>query len=293
MKTQIASGTAAVAFRGLPGLTRPPKRSHGLDARFLRELPSTRLPAGPGSDAVVTEQDIARLPEAARRYMRFMGAVGRPRVWSFRAHWKGRFRPGFKRDWVDCEAWQYNTRVELARYFVIRMNWIGPLAVVARDTYMHGHGRMRGKLLDLIPVVDSGGPELDIGELVTYLNDAVLFAPSMLLGPEVEWVAVDDRTFEISLEDRGTRVRARVFLDERGAVTNFSTTDRYFIPPDNPDLRLRTLWTTPVSDWTTAPDGRPIPARGQAVWHFAEGPFPYADMGLVPESLVYNVRPGD
>jgi len=37
------------------------------------------------------------------------------------------------------------------------------------------------KLFDLFTLADGTGTEYDIGELATYLNDAVLVAPSMLL----------------------------------------------------------------------------------------------------------------
>jgi hypothetical protein len=45
------------------------------------------------------------------------------------------------------------------------------------------------------------GPEFDIGELVTYLNDLALLAPSMLLAPAVSWGPVDPRSFDLSLTD--------------------------------------------------------------------------------------------
>ena len=57
------------------------------------------------------------------------------------------------------------------------------------------------KLLDLITVEDATGEEYDIGELVTYLNDAVLIAPSMLLAPDVSWAPVDASSFDVSLVD--------------------------------------------------------------------------------------------
>jgi hypothetical protein len=45
------------------------------------------------------------------------------------------------------------------------------------------------------------GPEFDFGELVTYLNDLALLAPSMLLAPAVSRGPVDARSFDLSLTD--------------------------------------------------------------------------------------------
>ena len=40
-----------------------------------------------------------------------------------------------------------------------------------------------------------------MSELVTYLNDAVLLAPSMLLALPVTWTAVNDSSFDLTLSD--------------------------------------------------------------------------------------------
>ena len=78
-----------------------------------------------------------------------------------------------------------------------------------------------------VTVADASGPENDASELVTYLNDAVFFAPSMLLALPVSWAPAGDASFDVTLEDCGHRVTARVFTDERGAPVDFSTDDRW------------------------------------------------------------------
>jgi len=256
--------------------------------KFLREVAAAGLPRGPGPSAVVTAADIERFPEPAQRYLRFMGVVGRPRDWSLRLSFAGRFRMKLDGPWAACRAWQYNTRLDLARIFHIRMRLGGIVPVLARDTYLHGRGRMLGKILDLFPVVDESGPEFDIGELVTYLNDAVNYAPSMLLGPEAVWSPVDGSSFDVNLTDRGTTVTARVFLDARGAPTDFGTTDRFMWRSGGPPVRAR--WTVPIE--TGMVHGRPVAVRGQAMWHLPEGTKPYADFTLDPASLAFNIAPG-
>lgn len=70
------------------------------------------------------------------------------------------------------------------------------------------------KSLDLFPLADGTGEEYDIGELVTYLNDAVMLAPSMLLTSAVAFAPVDAGSFDVSLSDHGrtvTSVQPTVF----------------------------------------------------------------------------------
>jgi hypothetical protein len=136
-------------------------------------------------------------------------------------------------------------------------------------------------------VADGSGPEFDLGELVTYLNDAVLLAPGMLLAPTVTWRPVDDSSFDVALTDRGTTVTARIDVDERGRARDFSTADRYCALPGG---LVRARWTTPVQGWTTAA-GRPVPRGGAAIWHLPEGPYEYARARVDPRSVAWNVPP--
>ncbi len=122
---------------------------------------------------------------------------------------------------------------------------------------------------------------------MTYLNDAVLLAPSMLLRLPVTWLAAGDDAFDVTLADCGHRVTARVFLDHRGLPCDFSTEDRYYDGPAGP---VRTRWTTPVRGWRLAA-GRPLPAIASAVWHVPDGPFTYAEFTLRPGDVVYNLPP--
>lgn len=245
-------------------------------------------PEGVVTEGVVTDADLAGLPDAVQRYMRFMGVVGRPRDWSFRARFVGRFRMRPDAGWATAEAWQYNSAVEIARVFVLRIRLAHLVPVVGRDTYVHGRGRMLVKLMNLLPVADGKGEEFDHSELITYLNDAVLLAPSMLLGPAASWAAVDDRAFDVTLTDAARSVTARVFLDERGAPVDFHA-DRYATLPSGLTLAR---WRTPVTTWDTALSQRPLPGPAKAVYDLPDGPFPYIEGRFVPGTVAYNVAPG-
>jgi hypothetical protein len=243
------------------------------------------LPRGPAQAGPVSERQLTGLPSAAQRYLRFMGVVGRPPDWSYLAHCTGRFRlrPGWP--WLPCEAWQYNSGVEVARVFRLRIG--GPLPMSARDVYLHGQGSVRGTLAGLVHLVSGAGPEYDVSELVAYLNDAVFCAPGTLLNLPLTWTAAGDRCFDLTLRDAGHRVTARVFLDDRGAPVDFSTEDRWC---DLPGGLARVRWTTPVRG-CRHPAGRWLPTRGTAIWHLPGGDFSYAELRFRPGDLSYNVAP--
>ncbi len=257
-----------------------------LRARALRGAAAFVTDAPPPDDGVVDEADLAGLPEAAQRYLRYMGVVGAPRDWSFLVRLRGRFkRPG--QPWMPCDAWQYNASVPITRVFHMRIDFARVVPMVGHDTYTAGRGAMRGKVLGLVTVADGSGREFDLGELVTYLNDAVVLAPSMLLGATTAWGAVDDESFTITLTDRGNVVTAQVFINPDGSMRDFATDDRWY---DGPDGLVRARWTTPFRGWTLV-DGRPWLTGAQAVWDLPEGPRPYVEGAFVAGSIRRNAVP--
>lgn len=235
----------------------------------------------------VTEGDIAGLPEPVQRYLRFMGVVGRSRDWSIRAKFEGRFRTRPTGRWMPAQAWQYNSAVDVARIFVMRARIVGVLPVVARDTYVRGHGRMLVRVLDRFTVVDAGGPEFDHSELVIHVNDAIMLAPSMLLTPTTCWSSVDDDSFDVAFTDQGQTVTARVLVDHRGAPVDFRA-DRYATLPQG---LVRASWRTPVQRWEFT-GGRPLPGPASALYELPDGHYCYVEGRFVPGSVTYNVPPG-
>ncbi|MDP9468250.1 MAG: hypothetical protein M3P32_05860 [Chloroflexota bacterium] len=258
-----------------------------LGRRFTAALTDAGLTRGPGDQSVVSGEELEELPATVQRYLGFMGVAGRPRVWSFRAQFRGRFWLRRELGWMSAVAWQYNSAPEIARVFVMRVRVGGIVPMVGCDTYLGGRGRMIGKVFNRLTVVDGHGEEFDIGELTTYLNDAVLLAPSMLLGPNTTWAEIDDRTFEVTLADAGRCVTGRVSIDESGAPSDFSTMDRFASLPSG---LQRAEWHTPVQRWHSG-NGRNLPGPVEAIWLLPDGPLPYVRGEFVPESLRYNVAP--
>ncbi|HUA58835.1 MAG TPA: DUF6544 family protein [Verrucomicrobiae bacterium] len=261
-----------------------------LEHKFRQEAAVAGLRREEHAARVITETDVAPLPVTARRYLRFMRVVGRGQDWSFRLAMRGRFRTKPRGRWMNCETWQYNSRIDVARIFHIRVRFAGLASVIARDTYLNGTGHMRIRLMDRITVGEGRGAEFDIGELVTYLNDAVMICPTMLFVPAVSWSEVDDSSFDLAFTDHGLRISARVFVDAGGAPIDFTTTDRFCYDPANPKALLRAGWRSPIAGWQIEGD-RPIPVGGRAIWELPDGPFDYAEFKPVRESLAFNVGP--
>jgi hypothetical protein len=258
-----------------------------LERTFRRELASAGLHQ-PATPRAVAPGDLASMPEAAQRYLRFMRVLEHPRVESFRVASRGQFRLRRDARWMEAKSWQYNAREPIARLFYMTVRMGRVLPVFGRDTYRDGRGRMLVRPLDLFTVEDAQGPEYDLGELVTWLNDGVLIAPSMLLGGPVSWNEVDADGFELAVSDHGRTARARVRIDERGAPVDFETSDRFLREAKSPPRRAR--WSTPISGITEV-EGHPVAAGGRAIWHVEGGGFCYAQLEFIRATLAFNVGP--
>lgn len=243
---------------------------------------SNLIPPAPGPP--VTEADLRGLPEVVQRYFRAMGVVGRPRVRSFTMHLTGAFRMRPGQRFMPCETWQWNTVEPPARLFHMRIDFAGFVPMVGRDAYIAGRGSMRGKLLGLITVADGSGDEFDIGELTTWLNDAVIVCPSMLLVPTVSFAGIDRHEFEVSCSDAGRGVTARVILDDQARPVDFRTTDRF---ADLPGGLRRAEWSTPLSGWRDVA-GRAVPSRGSAVWKLDEGDLAYLEFAFGDDAIDHD-----
>ncbi len=110
----------------------------------------------------------------------------------------------------------------------------------------------------------------------------------MLLTGNVAWSGADDRSFDVTLEDNGRRVTGRVQLDERGALTDFSTIDRYGHDPGAPGEVVRARWTTPVAGWS-ASEAQPLPLGAEALWHFDAHEFACAKLSFSAGELELDV----
>lgn len=235
---------------------------------------------------IVTEAALEHLPATVQRYLQFMQVVGRRRDHSFAGSFVGRFRRRPDQRWMPFEAWQYSSSDPIMRIFHMRLTTPYVVPLVAQDSYVTGRGAMHGSLGGILTVANGAGPAFDAGELVTYLDDAILVAPGLLLG-RAQWSSRSPDAFDVALTDHGLTVRATVVVDRRGAPLDFATSDRSIALAGGP---VRTRWSTPVSGWTEI-GGRLFPTGASAIWDLPDGPFVYVEGRFEPSSMRFDVDP--
>lgn len=236
-----------------------------------------RLAGTPSPAELLTEGDLARLPEPVARYVRLSGALGRPRVRHFASTWRGRIRGTPEDPWMAFTARQHNFVDGPARFY--RMNARrGALPVDVLHVFEDGAATMRVRLLSLIPLVSESGPELTRAETVTLFNDLCVLAPGALIDPAIEWMTVDERAVEARYTVERNTIGARLEFDETGELVDFVSDDRLASSPGGGFERRR--WSTPLSDYRDFGPHR-ASARGEGRWHVDGGGYAYVEAELL------------
>ncbi len=157
----------------------------GVGFGFLSQGPSSfraeyagaveRLLKPVADTAVITDADLAHLPEVVRKYLRTAGAVGQPRIHNVRARFRGQIRSGPAARWMPFTAEQVNGFDEPSRLFQMKASMLG-VPMEALHKYLGSSATMRVKVASLLQVADAKGPAMDRAETVTLLNDMCVLA---------------------------------------------------------------------------------------------------------------------
>lgn len=234
----------------------------------------------------VTEQDLGPLPPQLQRYLVRVGAVGQPRVQSFRVQMSGRIRGGPGAPWMPLEAEQHSFVDEPTRLFFLRATMKG-LPVVGLHAYVRGAATMRIKLLGLIPVVNQAGSGFTRAETVTLFNDLCVLAPSALIDPAIRWEVLDPLRLRGTFSVGAHTISAVLVFDSGGELRNFTSDDRPSLDRDGVHLSAQ-RWSTPLGPYR---DFGPFHLTSSAETRYAppSGEYVYGEFEIT--SLAYNVGP--
>jgi hypothetical protein len=238
-----------------------------------------------GEMPIVTESDLTHLPAPVQKYLRIAGAVGRPRIHSFRAVFTGEFRNGLESPWMTFRSEQYNFFDQPIRLFLMKATRYG-LPIEGLHLYRGDGATMQIKLASLVEVVNARGPEMNRGETVTLFNDLCLMAPSALIDRErIQWEESGPLAAKARFSNKGITINARLTFNEAGELTDFISNDR-FLSSDGKTFKSYS-WSTPVRSYRDL-SGRRLVGYAETLWHMPEGEFCYGKFNLV--EIEYNPR---
>jgi hypothetical protein len=226
------------------------------------------------AEEVILEADLAGLPEPVKRWLRYSGVVGRPRVFFARARQSGRFRQAADRPWLKAKVVQYTLLSPPTRMWIADMRLPGNLPIVGRDLYRNERGSMLIKPLGMFKLADAQAVEVDQGAAHVFLND-MMFIPQIALQDYIQWEALDDRHAKATFTDGEIRVSAEVTFGPDGEFENMEAM-RYRMVDDRFQLDR---WSTPVLEYQEI-YGYHLPKRVDVIWHLEDGDLCYFEASL-------------
>jgi hypothetical protein len=257
-------------------------------AAFERDAAAGRARVGQlATMAVITDADLAPLPAPVQHYLRATGAVGQPRVLSYRLRFRGRIRGGPKKAWMSFQADQQSFTDRPTRSFLMQASMWG-VPVQAFHRFAGSSATMQVKIAGIIEVADAHGPVMDRSETVTLFNDMCLLAPGSLLSPSISWEAIDARSARARFTHGPHTISATLLFDDAGLLTDFVSDDRSRASADGRTFTpLR--FSTPARAYRQYGPVR-LMSHGEARWHAPapEGEFTYGEFELL--EISYDVR---
>ena len=232
------------------------------------------------SEEIIYEKDMLHLPIPVQEYLKYVGVIGRPKIKTAKAIFKGEMRERGK-DWFGFTSEQYNFFKKPTRLFFMKANFKG-LPTQGYHRYKDGKASMLIKLLSVFPVVDIKEPEMFKTETVTFFNDMCLFAPAALIDEKIIWENIDDKSVKAIYTNKGVCISAILYFNAKGQLINFVSEDRMDI-----NSNQRIPFSTPVKKYGII-NGYNLAVVADAVYQFPDGDFVYGKFYV--QEVEYNVK---
>jgi hypothetical protein len=249
-----------------------------LRAEFRRDVARELAAVGPAR--TVSDEELRRLPEPVRRYLRATGALAIPAPASLRARWRGRIRGAPDEPWMALTAEQVITfGATPSRLFLIDARK-GGIPVDVYHRFVGDAATFRVRLASLVPILGARGPEMNHTETVTLFNELSFVAPGRLADPSIRWEELDATSARATFTRGRETISAELRFDADGMLVDFVSDDRSRSSPDGKSF-TRMRWSTPLRDPRSFGPLR-LPSRGEARWHAPDGSsFAYIELELV------------
>lgn len=228
---------------------------------------------------ILGESDISHLPALVQNYIRYTGALNKPKVKNMKLRFDAEMR-NEDQVWFKLTTEQYNFFDDPERLFFLKARFKG----FPTEGYHHFNkdkAYIKIKLLSMIPVVDISGKDLQNAETVTFFNDMCVFAPATLIDKRIRWKEIDSTSVEATFSTKNKTIKAILHFNDKGELVNFESDDRYDVK-----RKKQFKFSTPLRDYQWI-NGHRIASYGEAVWHYPEGEFVYGRFKL--KNLHYNI----
>jgi hypothetical protein len=230
---------------------------------------------------LVIEEDLKHLPEPVKKYLNYIGIVGKEKTNHVCISFTGRIRSSSKSGWMNFRSYQYNFFNNKTRIFYITAGKMG-IPAVGIHLYKNEAASMTIKLLGLFKIADVRGKEMDQSETVTMFNDMCFMAPSTLIDKNIKWNTIDEHNVMANFSIGKNSINAKLIFDDEGKLINFISNDRF----ETIGKTLKKFpWSTPVSEYKKI-NNINVATYAKTIYHHPNEDFCYGEFKL--EDIKYN-----
>ncbi len=243
---------------------------------YEQEVKSNLQQTASMSETLLTEADLAPLPAPVKNYIRYSGAVGKPKVVNFKIVFDGKIRKDEQSEWMPFVSEQYNFMAVPTRLFFMKAT-MKHLPVAGFHSFKNGDAYMDIRLFSLFNVQYQKGKEMGISETVTFFNDMCCMAPATLIDNRIKWLETDGNNIKASFTNNGITISAWLYFNEQGQLVNFISNDRYAANANNAMQQLP--WSTPLKDYKEI-NGHKAAGYAETIYSYPEGDLTYGVFSL-------------
>lgn len=218
--------------------------------------------SAPPTGQSVDADQLAALPDPARRYLEHTVTDGAPLAAAVRLRMHGEIK---LQTWRPFEAEQV-IRWDRGMIWAATLRMWG-LPIRGADRLVDGRGSMRWKLLGLIPLVNESGADI-VRSNVGRMAAETVWCPSMLLRDGVQWAAEGPSRARAQFTKWGETAAPTFTLDDEGGLQQVHLS-RW----GDPDGDFRYAPFGGVVDEEGTFEGITIPTRLRVGWHIGTDRF--------------------
>lgn len=253
------------------------RRAIGKDVQALLEDAQGGLPT------VITEAQLARLPEIVQRYLRYTRILGKEAARTVHLTQQCAMRMKSGGRWLPMVAEQYYTTDPPGFHWHGTIRPFPLIALSGTDTFRAGQGRLRIALFNRIPLADDRSLAVAQADALRYLSEIPWF-PTAWLSDAIQWEAIDAHAARATLRYRDLTVSATLQFNEADQLTQVRA-ERYTKDGKRSVLRPWVGWHRRYREM----HGVVIPTECEVAWQMESGEFSYFRGEIT--GIAYNEPP--
>lgn len=236
------------------------------------------------SNTQITQESIDLLPLPVQKYLKFVGIIGKNKVYNFKTKITAKMKIDYNKDFVESNIVQYTFDKGLMRIFFMKMNYKG-IPIIGFDSFLDGEAKLTMKVLGLFTTAYEKGKKINKAETVTLFNDMCILAPSLLIDANVKWKTLDDYSVEAEFKNDKEVISAILLFNRDYKLINFISNDRYYLKKGEKFKNVK--WSTSINNYKII-NGYNLPTKYRAYWHFDKKDFCYLKTNI--DKIEYNVE---